>query len=279
MSITPKRRLNSALLTLAFVAGTFSLHAQSAAVPEGYPANYARAPRFKALVYYTEHAEQAHVEFSRRGVEFFRRLNYGDGFVLDTTSDMAAYPYERLKEYSVVVMLDGYPSAPAERAAFERYMESGGGWMGFHVAAYNDRNTGWPWLVQFLGGGVFHCNSWPPQPALVTLDTATHPVTRNLPGSFVAAETEWYQWTPSPRLNPDVEVLVTLSPLNYPFGIKDVVSGGDWPVVWSNRRYRMVYLNMGHSAESFGNSTQDLLFVNAFRWVVSRDPAGDPFLK
>jgi type 1 glutamine amidotransferase len=41
----------------------------------------------------------------------------------------------------------------------------------------------------------------------------------------------------------------------------------------------MIYLNMGHNAAAFGDATQDLLFVNAFRWVVSRDPRGDPFRK
>ena len=41
----------------------------------------------------------------------------------------------------------------------------------------------------------------------------------------------------------------------------------------------MVYLNLGHGDEGFIDATQQLLFVNAFRWVVSRDPQGDPFKK
>jgi len=35
-------------------------------------------------------------------------------------------------------------------------MESGGAWLGFHVAAYNDKDSNWLWFVDFLGGGVFH---------------------------------------------------------------------------------------------------------------------------
>lgn len=27
-----------------------------------------------------------------------------------------------------------------------------GAWMGFHAAGYNDKDTGWPWFVDFLGG-------------------------------------------------------------------------------------------------------------------------------
>ena len=52
--------------------------------------------------------------------------------------------------------------------------------------------------------------------------------------------------------------------------------GGDWPVVWTNLNYRMIYLNMGHGDECFSEATQNLLFVNAFRWIVSRDPSGNP---
>ena len=264
------------LLILLFTACALLMHAQA---PEGYPANYAKAPRFKALIYYTQHAEEAHVQFAEQATTFFKKLNYGDGFVLDITTDFSKYPYEKLKAYNVVIMLNTSPNTKAERDAFEQYMENGGGWVGFHAAAYNDKNTHWPWFVKFLGGGVFYCNNWPPQPVLVEVDNEAHPVTKNLPTSFVAPASEWYQWTPSPRQNKDVEVLLSLSPKNYPLGIKDVVNFGDFPIVWSNKNYRMIYLNMGHGDEEFIDGTQNLLLVNAFRWVVSKDKNGDPFLK
>lgn len=274
--ITYKLQIMKHLLILLFTACTLLTYAQ---VPEGYPANYAKAPRFKALIYYTQHAEEAHVQFAEQATTFFKKLNYGDGFVLDITTDFSKYPYEKLKEYNVIIMLNTSPNTKAERDAFEQYMENGGGWVGFHAAAYNDKNTHWPWFVKFLGGGVFYCNNWPPQPVLVEVDNEEHPVTKNLPASFVAPASEWYQWTPSPRRNKDVEVLLSLSPKNYPLGIKDVVNFGDFPIVWSNKNYRMIYLNMGHGDEEFIDGTQNLLLVNAFRWVVSKDKSGNPFLK
>jgi uncharacterized protein len=244
-----------------------------------YPADYAEAPRFRALVYYSEQVEEAHRVFAGQGVEFFRKLNYGDGYNLDITMTLAGYTYEKLREYDVIVMLNNAPSAKDEREAFQKYMENGGGWMGFHAAAYNDISTNWPWFVDFLGGGVFYCNNWPPQPAKLIADNIKHPVVKNLPESFIAPESEWYQWNPSPRENSDVEVLLSLSPDNYPLGIKDVISFGDFPVVWTNKSYRMIYLNMGHGDDEFTDATQKLLFVNAFRWVVSTRKSGDPFLR
>ena len=265
------------LLTFLFLAALFSLPIQAQENGE-YPANYARAPRFKALVLWEPSAEEAHVQFDKQAISFFHKLTYGEGWTMDVTTSLADYSYERLTNYSIIICLNAMPGGK-QREAFEKYMENGGGWMGFHASAYNDRNTHWPWLNQFLGCGQFYCNNWPPQPALVECDTLSHPVTQTLPASFVAPASEFYQWQPSPRLNPDVQVLLSISQKMYPFGLKDVVKFGDFPIVWTNTRYRMVYLNMGHGDEGFIDATQNLLFVNAFRWVVSRDPKGDPFKK
>ncbi len=241
------------------------------------PANYAKSKRFKALMLWDPYAEIAHVQFDKQSMEFFHRLNYGDGFVLDTTTTLKGYTYDQLKEYSVIIALNASPSDPESRALFEKYMENGGGWLGFHASAYNDRNTHWPWYVKFLGFGEFKANNWPPQPALLEIDTHEHPVTKNLPDAYVTPPSEFYQWALGPRENKDVQVLLTLSAKNYPMGVKDIVYGGDFPVVWTNRNYRMVYINMGHGDESYKDATQQLLFLNAFRWIVSRDPKGDPF--
>jgi len=78
---------------------------------------------------------------------------------------------------------------------------------------------------------------------------------------------EWYTWKPSPRLNKDVKVLLTLSPANYPLGFKDVITAGDLPVVWTNTRYRMVYINMGHGDRIFSSDVQNRLFENAILWA------------
>ena len=270
--------MNSLKLVLLIVFGV-SVISLFGRHPEKYVANYAHGPRFKALIYYDPMAEKAHVQFDKQALNFFRKLNYGDGFVLDTVTSLVGYSYEKLSEYSIVIMLNAVPKEPEERDAFEKYMENGGGWLGFHASGYNDQNTHWTWYNDFLGCGQFYCNNWPPQPVLVISDTQKHPVTHSLPKSFVIPSSEFYQWKPNPRKNKNVKVLLSISTKNYPLGIKDVVEHGDFPLVWTNKRYRMVYLNMGHGDEEFMDVTQNLLFVNAFRWVVSKQKKGDPFKK
>lgn len=264
------------LLLMVLVLFPFSVVAQTNGE---YAANYAQRPRFKALLVYNPHAEEAHVQFAKQAITFFHKLTYGEGYILHQTTDLGRFPYDSLKQYNVLIMINATPNGQKQREAFERYMENGGGWMGFHAAAYNDKNTHWPWLNDFLGCGPFYCNNWPPQAALLEVDTQDHPVTKNLPKEFVTAPSEFYQWNPSPRKNPNVKILASISQKNYPFGIKDVVKFGDFPVVWTNTKYRMIYLNMGHGDEGFMDATQNLLVTNAFRWVVSQDPQGDPFKK
>lgn len=178
-----------------------------------------------------------------------------------------------------MICINTAPAEAAERKAIEEYMENGGGWVGFHGAGYNDATTQWPWFNQFLGAGTFLCNTWPPQPALLEVNVPDHPVTKNLPAQFVAPRCEWYMWNEGATTRDNVDVLLSVPPKNFPIGIKDVVSFGDFPIVWTNRNYRMIYLNMGHGNDEFTDATQNLLFVNALRWVVSCSPKGDPFLK
>lgn len=240
------------------------------------PASYAGSTqRFKALLYYSDAVEEAHQEFSHQSVDFFKKLTVGNGFTVDVATTFPSS--ENLAQYDVLIMPDAMPGGAENRKAFEAYMENGGGWVGFHAAGYNDASSSWDWFRNFLGGVRFLCNTWPPQPGLVNIETHDHEVTRNLPDRYVAPSTEFYQWQPDPRSNPDIRVLASLAPENFPMGLKDVVFGGDFPVVWTNTRYRMIYINMGHGDECFSDATQNLLFVNALRWVVSTSPKGDPF--
>ena len=237
-------------------------------------ASYAgKQKRFKALLFYSDNVEEAHREFASQAVGFFKKLTVGDGWVLDVSKDKLP----DLDSYDIVIMPDVIPWGKNDRERFQKYMENGGGWLGFHAAGYNDASTGWDWFQRFLGGVSFLCNTWPPQPALVEVEGSGHPVTKNLPKRYVAPSSEYYQWNPDPRSNPDLRILASLAEENFPMGLKDVVYGGDFPVVWTNTKFRMVYINMGHGDETFSDPTQNLLIINALRWIVSQSPSGDPF--
>jgi len=222
---------------------------------------------FKVLAFYSTKVEPDHVLFAEGALKFFSGLSAKNNFTFDSTSNWDDMNDFNLGKYQVVVWLNDEPSKAGQRRAFQEYIENGGAWLGFHVAAYNDKDSNWPWFVDFLGGGVFHINSWPPLPAKLTVDDRSHPVTKHLPGSFLSPDNEWYIWKPSPRLNKNVRVLVTLDPSNYPIGFKDVLTSGDLPVVWTNTKYKMLYMNMGHGDKIFRSLTQNKLIEDATLWL------------
>ena len=175
-----------------------------------------------------------------------------------------------LKPYRLILWLNNFPQTPEQRAAFEKYMEHGGGWIGFHVAGYNDKRHKWPWFVDFLGGAVFYTNNWPPLPAKLDRrrphssrdrglcpQLTTPQQTSGICGSLVLASTRMSTFSSR-------SILRTI-----PIGNKDIITEGDLPVVWTNTKYRMIYINMGHGPwrKIYCDPTQNKLFENAILWL------------
>jgi type 1 glutamine amidotransferase len=226
-----------------------------------------RQPAFRILAFYTDRGEPDHIAFASQALSFFTGLAQKEHFVFTSTTNWDDLNAEKLKDVSLIVWLNDFPKTQKQRDNFQRYMENGSRWLGFHVSAYNDADTKWPWFLAFLGGGVFYANNWPPLPAKLIVDDPSHPVTRRLGASLDSPANEWYLWQPSPRLNKDVKVLLTLAPENYPIGLKDTITAGDLPVVWTNTKYRMLYINMGHGDKIFSSAQQNRLFADALSWI------------
>jgi uncharacterized protein len=223
-------------------------------------------PRFRVLAFYSTAVEQDHVDFAKDAIAFFTKQAQQEHYSFEVTTDWNRLRAGDLASYRVVVWLDDFPSTPEQQAAFQSYMEHGGGWLGFHIAGYESSREAWPWFADFLGT-VFYGNSWPPLPATLQVDHADDAATRGLPEHFGSPANEWYSWEPSPRKNPSIRVLMTLDPSNYPLGFKDTLTGGDVPVTWTNVHYRMLYTNMGHGSKIFDSPEQNAFFARALLWV------------
>jgi type 1 glutamine amidotransferase len=232
--------------------------------------SFAAGSKFKVLAFYSDKVEPDHVLFSESAIQFFSAIALKDHFTFEATTDWSHLTTSYLRAFRVVMWLNDSPRDPAQRAAFQKYMDGGGAWMGFHAAGYNDAATHWPWFVSFLGGAVFDANSWPPLPATLRVDHPRHTVANHIPAAFLSPANEWYLWKPSPRLNKSVQVLVTLNSSNFPLGFKDVLLKGDIPVVWTNTKYRMIYMNMGHGDKIFADATQNRMIENAVNWLGNR---------
>ncbi len=259
MGIAKMKKLLLALFVAALA--TTSLHAQRP------PAD--TTPRPKVVVFYSVNIEADHLLFAQQALQFFTNNAAKDHYNFAATTEWDLLNPDYLKDVKVVIWLDDEPHTQAQRDAFQAYMEHGGGWLGFHVSAFNSRNDRNVWFRSFLGGGAFGMNNWPPLPAKVVVDDPNHPVTKGLPVTFEAPANEWYSWTPSPRLNPDVKVLMSLDKSNFPIGIKDVIMPTDVPIVWTNTKYKMLYLNIGHGDKIFTSPLNTTVMENGLNWLLS----------
>jgi hypothetical protein len=104
----------------------------------------AAAPAFNVIAFYNGTWDPAHISFVREANQWFPQVAAQHNFSYTATSDWSRLNTTNLARYQVVMFLDDLPPA-AQRPAFEQYMRNGGGWLGFHVAAYTDNPGGWDW--------------------------------------------------------------------------------------------------------------------------------------
>jgi uncharacterized protein len=240
------------------------------------------------VAFYTAKEDPAHISFVHEANRWFRSAADRYGFCYDSTNQWERLNEAYLKDVQVVVFLDSRPESDAQRTAFQHYMEQGGAWMGFHFAAFaltpSDFPQNWDWYHNtFLGCGQYAGNTWRPTTAVLRVETHDHPVTRALPDTFTAAPNEWYKWEKNLRLNPDIRVLASVDSTSFPLGTgpkpHEIWHSGDYPMVWTNVRYHMVYFNMGHNdmdyehgtnrelSSTFSSEWQNRMVVEAVRWL------------
>ncbi len=246
---------------------------------------------FRVIAFYTAKEDPAHISFVHEANRWFPKMAAANHFTYDSTNNWNNLNAKFLSGYQVVIFLDTRPEDPAQRKVFEEYMKQGGGWMGFHFSAFaltpSAYPQNWDWYHNdFLGSGSYLSNTWRPTPAVLRVTDKNHPVTRNLPDTFRSAANEWYRWKNDLRNNPQIEILLAIDSSSFPLGtgpkLSEIWHSGFYPVVWTNKKYRMVYFNMGHNdmdyenhtlatlSHTFDNPLQDRLILDALTWLGSR---------
>jgi uncharacterized protein len=244
--------------------------------------------QFRVIAFYTAKNDRAHISFVREANRWFAGMSLRHQFQYDSTSDWSRLNDANLSRHQVVVFLDTRPENPQQRKAFENYMKKGGSWMGFHFAGFaltpSAFPQNWNWYHnEFLGVGEYKSNTWRPVPAVLRVEHNDHDATRNLPTVFTSAACEWYRWKNDITKNPDIQILLSIDPTSFPLGTgpkeHEIWHAGYYPVVWTNVKYNMIYLNMGHNdidytektyqelSSSFSSIQQNQLILDALMWL------------
>jgi hypothetical protein len=212
-------------------------------------------PKFKVIAFYTARNDKAHISFVHDANAWFPKMAAKYHFSYDSTKNWNNMNPEFLSHYQVVIFLDTRPDDPAQREVFQKYMENGGGWMGFHFAAFaltpSEFPQNWDWYHNiFLGSGQYVSNIWRPSVAILDVDRK-FPATKHMPKKFKTSPNEWYRWEKDLRKNPDIKILCSIDSASFPLGtgpkLYEIWHSGYYPAVWTNIKYKMIYFNMGHN--------------------------------
>ncbi len=184
------------------------------------------------------------------GIAAIQKLGAEHGFDVDTTKNSADFNEENLKQYAAVIWLSTTSDVlnHYQEADFERYIQSGGGYVGIHAAA--DTEYEWGWYNRLVGGyfadhpGINdpHPNV---QPGIINVMDRKHPSTSFLPEKWSRTD-EWYSYK---KIFSGINVLMDLDENSYQGGI----DMGYHPIAWYHDYDggRAFYTGGGHTRESF----------------------------
>ena len=179
------------------------------------------------------------------GIAAVQTLGRENGFAVEATEDAGRFTDEGLAAYRAVIFLNttGDVLAADQERAFERYIRSGGGFVGIHSAA--DTEYDWAWYGDLVGA---YFDSHPAiQQGEIHVADRVHPATEHLSARWQRRD-EWYNYRRNPRGR--VHVLATVDEGSYDGGNH----GFDHPIAWCHDYDggRSWYTGGGHTRESYG---------------------------
>ncbi|MEV1120688.1 ThuA domain-containing protein [Actinosynnema sp. NPDC049800] len=236
------------------------------------PASAQQDPVRVLVFHQTGHPDLRHASIEY-GIAAIREMGAQHGFTVDETRESAVFTDEGLAAYDAVVWLNVIaPSfTDAQRAAFERYITGGGGYVGVHGPAGMESN--WPWYYNELVGTFYHSHPYPPrfpetQRATIRVEDRDHPSTAHLPAEWEFTE-EWWNFYGSVRQ--DAHVLASLDESTYQPGPGAM---GDHPVTWCREPAggRAWYTNLGHSIETYADPAFRAHLLGGIQYANGQEP-------
>lgn len=206
-----------------------------------------------------------------------REIAAENKWVAEVSTNAAVFSDNNLKRYRAVIFANSNNEAfenDEERAAFQRYLKSGGGFIGIHSSTGSERN--WRWFQQ-MQGGKFHRHS-PLQTFTVQVVDQSHPATAHYPANWRWTD-ECYFFT---NLNPGIRVLLAAdtTTLRDPKldSLPGETLGGLFPLAWCHEGEggRRFYTSLGHKIEHYSDPGFREHLRGGIRWVLGISAKNDP---
>ncbi len=179
------------------------------------------------------------------GIAAIQKLGAENNFEVDTTKNAAFFEEDSLKRYSAIIFLSttGNVLDNRQEAAFERYIQAGGGFVGVHAAT--DTEYDWNWYGKLVGGYFQSHPSGTPEADFIIKD-------KDFAATEFFTDTVWHRTDEMynfKKLNPDVNVVMTIDESTYEGG-----ENGDYhPMSWYHQYDggHAFYTALGHTEASY----------------------------
>lgn len=179
------------------------------------------------------------------GIAALEKLGQENNFVVDTTTNGQLFTDENLAQYSAIVFLSttGNVLNAREEAAFERYIQAGGGYVGIHAAA--DTEYDWGWYNKLVGAQFLSHPAGTPEADFIIKDK-NHQSTEFFTDSVWHRSDELYNYK---NIYDGINVLMTVDESTYEGG----ENGEYHPMAWYHEfdGGRAFYTAAGHTDESY----------------------------
>lgn len=204
-------------------------------------------------------------------VAAIRKLGSEHGFVVEHTDDPSVFTESKLKSFDAIVFSNSNNEAfatDAQRAAFQAFIRSGGGFVGIHSATGSERN--WEWYWKMIGGSFdYH----PPlQKFTVRVVDRNHPSTKGLPASFEWEDEFYFQKHTNAAVKPllvgDPESLTDPKRAERP----KQAWGAAAPLAWYHyfEGGRVYYIALGHKSEHYQHPLLLQQILGGIQWAMDR---------
>lgn len=194
-------------------------------------------------------------------VNCIQALGKSNKFIVDVADDPSIFTDDQLKKYNLLIFTSTNNDVfgnDAQRVAFRRYIEAGGGFVGVHSVTGTERN--WTWFKMMLGETFsWHANH---QSFSIKNLNPSHPSMKGVPNLWTKKDECYF----GKELYPGIQVLMAHDLSTLDTAQKDLIikNAGSfkhyYPAVWyQNFEGGHIWITtLGHLIENY----QDPIYIN-----------------
>lgn len=203
-------------------------------------------------------------------IEAIKALAAENGFTVDASEDPSVFTDENLKKYDAIIFSNTNNDVfdtDAQKVAFMRFTQAGGGFMGIHSASGTERQ--WKWFKHLLGGTFFFHEPYG-KFDVILLDR-DHPSLAHLPARWTKEDECYYL----KEMNVDLTVLAVNDLTGFKINEKRLrpnTFGDVFPSVWCQEfdGGRQWYTSLGHNKEDYKTPEYRQHLLGGLQWILGK---------